>query len=101
MTFPQSRGPELLESRLQFVTVVVNQLSKATVLAPYNKTITANETAQLYIDHVWKWTGLPKQVILDRGPQFASKVMQEIWEKLSVKSLLSTVFHPQTDREME
>ena len=27
--------------------------------------------------------------------------MQEIWEKLSVKSSLSMVFHPQTDREME
>jgi hypothetical protein len=71
------------------------------VLAPCNKTTTANETAQLYIDHIWKRTRLLKQVILDQCPQFASKVMQEIWEKLSVKSSLSTAFHLQTDGETE
>ena len=81
--------------------VVVDRLSKATILAPCNKTITADETAQLYIEHVWRRTGLPKQVISDRGPQFASKVMQEIWERLGVKSSLSTAFHPQTDGETE
>ena len=81
--------------------VVVDRLSKATILAPCNKTITADETAQLYIEHVWRQTGLPKQVISDQGPQFASKVMQEIWERLGVKSSLSATFHLQTDREME
>jgi hypothetical protein len=71
MDLPLSKGYNLL-------FMVVDRLSKATVLAPCNKTIIADETAQLYIDYVWKWTGLPKQVISDRGPQFASKVMQEI-----------------------
>ena len=33
------------------------------------------------------------------GPQFASKVMQEIWNKLGIKSTMSTAFHPQTDGE--
>jgi hypothetical protein len=45
--------------------VVVDRLSKATILAPCNKTITTDETAQLYIEHVWRRTGLPKQVISD------------------------------------
>jgi transposase InsO family protein len=81
--------------------VVVDRLSKAVVLAPCNKTITAEETAKLYMTHVWRRTGLPRQVISDRGPQFASKVMQEIWTKLDVKSTMSTAFHPQTDGETE
>ena len=81
--------------------VVVDRLSKAVILAPCNKTITAEETAQLYLDHVWRRTGLPRQVISDRGPQFASKVMQEIWSKLGVNSTMSTAFHPQTDGETE
>jgi transposase InsO family protein len=81
--------------------VVVDRLSKATTLSPCNKTITAEETSQLYLSNVWKRTGLPRQVILDRGPQFASKVMQEIWSKLGVKSTMSTAFHPQTDGETE
>ena len=68
--------------------VVVDRLSKAVIVTPCNKTIMAEETAQLYLDNVWRCTGLPQQVISDRGPQFASKVMQEIWNKLGVKSTM-------------
>jgi hypothetical protein len=81
--------------------VVVDRLSKATIVTPCNKTITAEETANLYMENVWRRTGLPHQVISDRGPQFASKVMQEVWNKLNVKSTMSTAFHPQTDSETE
>jgi hypothetical protein len=81
--------------------IVVDCLSKATILSPCNKTITAEETSHLYLDNVWRCTGLPRQVISDWGPQFASKVMQEIWNKLGVKSTMSTTFHPQTDGETE
>ena len=45
--------------------------------------------------------GLPQHVISDRRPQFASKVMQETWNKLEVNQALSTAFHPQTNRETE
>ena len=81
--------------------VVVDHLSKATIVSPCNKPITTNQTAQLYLDNVWRCTGLPRQVISDRGSQFTSKVMQEIWNKLGVKSTMSTAFHPQTDGETE
>ena len=91
---PSSKGYDSL-------FVVVDRLSKAVIVTPCTKTIMADETAQLYLDHVWRQTGLPQQVILDRGPQFASKVMQEIWNKLGVKSTMSTAFHPQTDGETE
>jgi hypothetical protein len=74
--------------------VVVDRLSKATIISPCTKTITAEETSKLYMDNVWRRTGLPRQVISDRGPQFVSKVMQEVWNKLGVKSTMSTAFHP-------
>ncbi len=57
--------------------------------------------AKLYLESVWQRTGLLRQVISDRGPQFTSKVMQEVWSKLGVKSTLSTAFHPQTNGETE
>jgi len=81
--------------------VVVDRFSKATIVSPCNKTITAEETSKLYLENVWRRTGLPRQVISDQGPQFASKVMQEIWTKLGVKSTMSTAHHPQTDSETE
>ena len=81
--------------------IVVDHLSKATIIVPCNKTITAKETAKLYMNHVWRRTGLPQQVISDRGPQFASQVIQEVWNKLGVKSTMSTAFQSQTDSETE
>ena len=64
-----------LSSGFDSLFVVVDRLSKATILSPCNKTITAEGTSALYLSNVWKQTGLSRQVILDRGPQFASKVM--------------------------
>jgi len=81
--------------------VVVDRFSKATIITPCNKTVTADDTAQLILDNVWQRTGLPEQIISDRGPQFASKVIQELWKKLNIKSSLSTTYHPQTDGETE
>jgi hypothetical protein len=55
---PTSQGYNLL-------FVVVDRLSKATIITPCNKTITAEETSKLYMENVWRQTGLPHQVISD------------------------------------
>jgi hypothetical protein len=81
--------------------VVVDRFSKATIVSPCRKDITAEETSKLFLDTVWRRAGLPQQAISDRGPQFASKVMRELWDKLGVKASLSIAFHPQTDGETE
>jgi len=57
------------------ILVVVDRFSKATITTPCNKTVTADDTAQLILDNVWQRTGLPEQIISNRGPQFASKVI--------------------------
>jgi len=83
------------------ILTVVNRHSKAIILSPCHKTITAEQTSQLLVDNVWKRTGIPKAIISDRGPQFAAQVTQELWRKLGIKQKLSTAFHPQTDGESE
>jgi transposase InsO family protein len=83
------------------INVVVDKFSKAIVITPCKKTITASETAQLFLDNVWKRFGLPDKIISDRGPQFASKVSQEVWKALGITSAMSTAYHPQTDGETE
>jgi len=57
--------------------------------------------ARLLGDNVWKLHGLPESIISDRGPQFAAGLMRKLNEMLGIKSKLSTVFHPQTDRQTE
>ena len=79
----------------------IDRHSKAIILSPCNKTITAEQTSQLLLDNMWKCTGFPEAIISDRGPQFTAQVIQELWRKLGIKQKLSTAFHPQTDRESE
>ena len=56
------------------------------------------ELARLFRDNVWKLHGLPKSIILDRGPQFIAELMKELNKILEIKSKMSTTFYPQTDR---
>jgi len=81
------------------ILTIVDQHSKAIILSPCNKNITAVKTSQLLLDNIWKHTGFPSAIISDWGPQFAAQVTQELWRKLGIKQKLSTAFHLQTDRE--
>jgi hypothetical protein len=65
------------------ILTVVDQHSKAVILSPCHKTITAKQMSQLLIDNVWKQTSFPLTIISNRGPQFATQVTQEFgvnWE---------------------
>ena len=84
---PQSQGKDSL-------FVVVDCFSKATIITPCTKDITAEQTATLFLENVWRRTGLPDFVISDRGPQFASQVMTTTWKHLNVVPKLSTAYHP-------
>ena len=84
------------------ILVVVDQgLSKGVILIPCSKTVTAEETAKLLLDNLYKRFGLPDKLISDRGPQFASKAFIELLKLLGIKSALSTAYHPQTDGTTE
>ena len=83
------------------ILVVVNQFSKEVKFIPCTKSISALDTAKLYLRYVWKYHGLPTGIVLDRGPQFASQVMKDICKRLGIQSWLSTAYHPQTDGQTE
>ena len=63
--------------------------------------VTSKGIATLYRDRVFSEHGLPKKVISDRGPQFVSKFMKELYETLGIKGNPSTAYHPQTDGQTE
>jgi len=45
--------------------------------------------------------GLPESMVLDRGPQFVAKLTKKLNRMLGIETRLSTVFHPQMDRQTE
>src|SRR5258705_7383441 len=68
---------------------------------PTTMAVMAEGMAHLFQDHIWKLHGLPDKVLSDRGPQFASCIMQELNHMLGIKTVMSMAFHPQTDRQTE
>jgi hypothetical protein len=91
---PQSNGYDA-------ILVVVDRLTKMVVTMPTNTTLTAEGTAELFRDHVFKRFGIPKKVISDRGTQFVSKFMTALYKMLDVEMNPSTAYHPQTDGQTE
>jgi len=83
------------------ILVVVDQLTKMVHFIPTIEETSAEGLAKLFRDNVWKLHGLPESIISDRGPQFVAGLMRELNRILGMKSKLLTVFHPQTDRQME
>jgi len=57
--------------------------------------------AKIYRDEIWKLYGVPRTILSDRGPQFASKFIEEFTKVLGTKRKLSMVYHPQTDGQTE
>ena len=63
--------------------------------------LSATRTAQLYLQHIWKHHGLPKKVVLDRGPQFVAEFTKELYQILRIKLAATTAYHPQGDGQTE
>jgi hypothetical protein len=83
------------------LTITDQGCTKAAIFIPCNEDITAEETAALYIKHVFAHFGLPTKVISDRDPRFMSKFIQAVCKVTGVKHAPSTAYHPRTDGQSE
>ena len=83
------------------ILVVVNRFMKMAHFVPTTERTSAEGLARLFRDNIWKLHGLPDSIISDRGPQFVTGIMKELNHMLGIETKLSTVFHPQTDSQME
>ena len=83
------------------ICVVVDRFSKMAHFVSYKKTITGENTAKLFIDNIYRYHGLPDDIVSDRGPKFVSNFWQSLIKILQVEIKLSSAFHPQTDGQTE
>jgi hypothetical protein len=83
------------------LTITDQGCTKAAIFIPCNEDITAEETAALYIKHVFAHFGLPTKVISDRDPRFMSKFMQSACKVTGIKHAPSMAYHPRTDGQSE
>jgi transposase InsO family protein len=64
-------------------------------------TVDGKRLGEMYIKKVFLLHGLPKTIVLDRGPQFASEFWRHICDRLGIERMLSTAFYTQTDGQTE
>jgi transposase InsO family protein len=79
------------------ILVVVNRLTKMAHFTPCSKSIMVEETIQSILDGIIRLHGLPKEIVSDRGPQFASKFWRHLFKLLGVDIRQSSAFHPETN----
>ena len=92
---PESEGSDFI------LTVIDHDCTKVTVFIPCWEEITAEETAGLYLKHVFMHYGLPSKIISDWDPWFASKFTCELCWLLSISQNISTAYHLQMDGQSE
>jgi hypothetical protein len=90
-----------LSQNYDALLVVVDRLSKMAHFTPTTTSVTAKELAALIYDNLFRLHGLPEEFISDRDKLFTSGFWKELMRILSIKTNLSTAFHPQTDGQTE
>jgi len=83
------------------ILVVCDRLSKMTHFVATIEETSTESLARLFRDNVWKLHVLPESMVSDKGPQFVAELTKELNKMLEIEIRLSTVFHPQTDGQME
>jgi len=94
-------GPLPRSEDKDVILVVVDQFSKMIRLMATTTSISSSEVARIYQDDIWKIHSIPKKIISDRGPQFASIFMGELCKVLGIKRAMSIAYYPQTDSQIE
>ena len=75
--------------------------SKMVHFIPLPKLPSAKETAEVMIRHVFRHHGFPKDVVLDRGPQFASRFWKAFCSLLGATISLTSGYNPQSNGQTE
>ena len=61
----------------------------------------AEQLAELYIRHIFRFYGLPNTIVSDRGPQFISHFWKALYKALGVQVALLILYHVLTDEQTE
>ena len=83
------------------VLLFVDRLSKMMHAVPVTNSVTAQETADLFLNHVARYHGIPRKVVSDRDPRFLSEFWKQLFDGFGTTLGMSTAYHPETDGQTE
>jgi transposase InsO family protein len=74
-----------------------HHLTRMAHFLPCTKTVTAEETATLFLQGIYRLHGLPRVLVSDRDPKFASGFWHTLWRRLGTRMNMSSGRHPETN----
>jgi len=80
--------------------VIIDRFTKMAHFLPLKEKTAAN-LARTFAKEVWRFHGLPTDIVSDRDSRFTSETWKELLRLLGIRPRMSTAFHPQTDRQTE
>ncbi|CAI7839489.1 unnamed protein product [Closterium sp. NIES-54] len=83
------------------VMFVVDRLTKMAHFVACKKSISAEETARLFIATVVRLHGILAAIISDRDTKFTSNFWKNRWEQFGTMLQFSSSYHPETDDQTE
>jgi len=94
-------GPLPKSNGKDSIMVIVDRFTKMICLKATTTNVSSEEIAKIYRNKIWKLHRVPRAILSDREPQFTSRFMKDLMKALGTRRMLSTAYHPQTDRQME
>ncbi|CAH0474206.1 unnamed protein product [Peronospora belbahrii] len=79
------------------VLVFADRFSKMMHFAPVSAHITADATAEVFIDRIFRHQGLLEYIVSDRDPRFTSAFRTGLFLLLGTRLLMSSAAHSETD----
>jgi hypothetical protein len=83
-----------------FILTVTDYASRMARFIPCKSSpehpISAEQTARLYFEHVFRFHGLPAVLRTDRGPQFTGQFFTELFRLCGTQQAFGTAYHPQS-----
>ncbi len=93
-------GPLERSARVyRFALVLVDYATRYPEAVPL-RSISAKSIAEALFRLISR-VGIPKEILTKQGTAFMSRTLKELYELLDIKSIRTSIYHPQTDRLVE
>ena len=80
--------------------VIIDRFTKMAHFIPLREKTTA-DLAIIYTREIWKYHGLPTDIVSDQDSHFTSEIWKEFLSLVGICPRMSTAIHPQTDGQTE
>ena len=80
---------------------VIDSFTKIAWAIPTTTSLTSGGFVQLLLQHVLPMTGVPEQIVSDRGPQFLTEMTRGMMEHMQCRHTLTSAYHPQSNGLVE